>query len=43
VSRAAAQIEQHVDAEVFMQWVARFIEAALPSPLPSPLPAQERA
>jgi GMP synthase (glutamine-hydrolysing) len=39
VSRAAAQIEQHVDAEVFMQWVARFIEAALPSPLP----AQERA
>jgi GMP synthase-like glutamine amidotransferase len=36
VSRAAVQIEQDVDAEVFMQWVARFIEAALPSLSPAP-------
>jgi len=47
VSRAAVQIEQNVDAEVFMQWVARFIEAALPSPLQAPShapsPAPERA
>jgi hypothetical protein len=43
VSRAAVQIEQDVDAEVFMQWVARFIEAALPAPLHTPLPAPERA
>ena len=27
VSQAAAQIERPVDADVFMQWVARFIEA----------------
>jgi GMP synthase-like glutamine amidotransferase len=43
VSRAAVQIEQDVDAEVFMQWVVRFIEAALPAPLHTPLPAPERA
>ena len=43
VSRAAVQIEQDVDAEVFMQWVARFIEAALPAPLHAPSPTQERA
>jgi GMP synthase (glutamine-hydrolysing) len=42
VAGATSEIEQPVDAALFMQWVARFIEAALPAPSHAPSPAPER-
>lgn len=42
VAGATTEIEQPVDAALFMQWVARFIEAALPAPSHAPSPAPER-